>query len=191
MTSSTLHQRIYTIQEYLDRETQAQERHEYRNGEIILMSGGTPNHNRINLNFAGALNFSLKRQPFDVFMTDQRLWIPDKTLYTYPDVMVIQQPLTLQPGRKDTVMNPLLIAEVLSNSTRSYDKDEKFAAYRSLSSFQEYVLIDQYSPHVEHYTKTDDKAWLFREYDGLETSIFLQSIDFQIDLTDIYEKVEF
>lgn len=189
--TSTLSQRTYTVDEYLAQEIASQDRHEYRNGELVLMPGGTPNHNRIAGNLFAFLNFGLKRQPLDVFIADQRLWIPDRRIYTYPDVMVVGHPVELQEGRKDTVTNPIVIAEVLSQSTRSYDKDDKFAAYRSIASFSEYLLIDQYTAHVEHYTKTEGQAWLFREYDGLEATVSFHSFDFSLQLLDLYDKVEF
>jgi len=184
-------QRYYTPEEYLELEVNSQERHEYIDGQIILMTGGTPNHNRIALNFSGALNFILKRQPYDVFITDQRLWIPNKRIHTYPDVMVIAGELEFEPGRKDTIMNPVMIAEVLSKSTRSYNRDEKFAAYRSIPSFQEYLLIEQYTMHVEQYYKTDNNRWVFTEYNAADESISLNSVPFEIVLADIYDKVNF
>ncbi|MCT7968176.1 Uma2 family endonuclease [Laspinema sp. D1] len=189
--TSTLSQRTYTVDEYLAQEIASQDRHEYRQGEIVLMAGGTPNHNQITLNLAGSLNFGLRRQPYRVFIADQRLWISDRRIYTYPDVMVVGQPIELQEGRKDTVTNPIVIAEVLSQSTRSYDKDEKFAAYRSIPNFREYLLIDQYNAHIEHYTKTEGQAWLFREYDGLEATVSFQSFEFSLSLADLYDKVDF
>ncbi|MGB3560607.1 MAG: Uma2 family endonuclease, partial [Geitlerinemataceae cyanobacterium] len=146
-------QKIYTPDEYLDFEVNSEFRHEYINGEIVPMTGGTPNHNQITGNLYAALNFALKRQPYRVFVADQRLWIPQRRIYTYPDVMMVAGELQLQEGRRDTIMNPLAIAEVLSPSTRSYDKDEKFSAYRTISTFQEYLLIEQSKMHVEHYTK--------------------------------------
>ncbi len=188
--TSTLSQRTYTVDEYLAQEIASQDRHEYRNGDLVLMPGGTPNHNRIAGNLFAFLNFGLKRQPLDVFIADQRLWIPDRRIYTYPDVMVVGQPVELQEGRKDTITNPIVIAEVLSQSTRSYDKDEKFAAYRTIASFTEYLLIDQYTTQVEHYTKTEDQAWLFREYKGLEATVSFQAFDFSMSLADLYDKVE-
>ncbi|MGD2182943.1 Uma2 family endonuclease [Lusitaniella coriacea] len=184
-------EKTYTPEEYLEREINSKERHEYINGEIIPMTGGTPNHNQISLNLSGTLNFALKRQPYRVFVTDQRLWIPQKRIYTYPDIMVVQGDLQFQEGRKDTITNPLIIAEVLSISTRNYDKDEKFAAYRTIPSFQEYLLIDQYTTHIEQYFKTDDKRWTFTEYDGIDETVALNSITFQITLEDLYDKVEF
>ncbi len=183
--------RHYTAEEYLELEANSEERHEYIDGEIILMPGGMPNHNRIAGNLYAALNFVFKRQPYDVFITDQRLWIPLKRIYTYPDVMIIQGELQLQEGRKDTITNPLVIAEVLSNSTKAYDKDEKFRAYRTIPSFQEYVLIDQYSLHVEQYSKTEPRKWIFSEYDGVEAILSLNSISFEIALADLYDKVVF
>lgn len=183
--------KVYTPEEYLEFELNSEERHEYINGEIVLMTGGTPNHNQIAGNLYAALNFALKRQPYRVFVADQRLWIPRKRIYTYPDVMVVQGELQLQEGRRDTITNPLIIAEVLSASTRGYDKDTKFAAYRTLPSFQEYLLIDQYTMHIEQYFKTEQKRWTFSEYDNSDETVSLNSISFQILIEDIYDKVEF
>nr|WP_269322011.1 Uma2 family endonuclease [Planktothrix serta] len=126
-----------------------------------------------------------------MFVTDQRLWIPEKRLYTYPDIIVIQGDIQLQEGRKDTLTNPLMIAEVLSTSTRNYDKDEKFAAYRTIPTFQEYLLIDQYTIHIEHYYKTDDKHWIFMEYNNSNENLVLNSISFEMSVDDLYNKVEF
>ena len=178
-----------TPKEYLDREINSENRHEYIDGKIVPMTGGTPNHNKISLNFASSLNFALKRKPYQVFMADQRLWIGDRQIYTYPDIAIVKGELVYQEGRKDTIINPCLIAEVLSKSTRSYDKDEKFAAYRSLPSFCEYLLIDQYSFHVEQYSKTEARKWLFCEYDGENASLSLTTIELAIALADLYDKV--
>jgi Uma2 family endonuclease len=188
--------KYYTSEEYLQLEVNSQERHEYIDGEIVVMTGGTPNHNKITGNFYAALHFAFKRQPYQVFVTDQRLWIPEKRIYTYPDVMVIEGELQLQEGRKDTITNPLIMTEVLSNSTKSYDKDDKFAAYRTIPSFQEYILIDQYKVHIEQYFKTDKKRWTFTEYDDLNEIIVLNAINFgqtqfEIAIADIYDKVNF
>lgn len=183
--------KVYTPEEYLTLELSSESRNEYRNGEITPMTGGTPAHNQIISALNALLWFGLRGKNYSVFVTDQRLWIPDKNLYTYPDVMVIQNPLQLQTGRKDTVTNPLLIAEVLSNSTKAYDRDEKFAAYRTLPTFHEYLLIDQSSPHIEQYIKQADKQWLFKEYDGLECIIQLYSVSLELALADLYENINF
>ncbi|PSB01697.1 Uma2 family endonuclease [Merismopedia glauca] len=181
----------YSPTEYLELEVLSEERHEYIDGLIIPMTGGLPNHNRICLNLASNLSFALKRKPYDVFITDQRLSIPRKRIYTYPDIMVIEGEIQLVSGRKDTITNPLLIAEVLSKSTSSYDRVEKFAAYRTIPSFQEYLLIDQYTVHVERYFKSEANKWIFSEIDDLEATIQLESLAFGIPLADLYDKVDF
>jgi Uma2 family endonuclease len=183
--------RYYSPEEYLEFEVNSDIRHEYIDGLIIPMTGGTPNHNQITGNFYAVLNFALKRQPYQVFVTDQRLWIPKRRIHTYPDVMIVQTPLVFEEGRNDTITNPVMIAEVLSKSTKGYDRDEKFAAYRTIASFQEYILIDQYTIHVEQYVKTDNRKWMFLEYEDINDTLNLTSIPGQISLADIYDKVDF
>ena len=118
--------------EYLDLETVAEYKSEYRDGQIIPMAGGTPNHNRIAGNFYASLNFALKGQAYDVFTSDLRLWIPQARLYTYPDVMVVSGQLQFAESRRETITNPLIIVEVLSESTANYDRGEKFRLYRTI-----------------------------------------------------------
>ena len=181
----------YTPEEYLEFEINSPERHEYINGEIIPMTGGLPNHNLIIGNLYAALNFLLKCEPYFVFVTDQRVWIPKQRIHTYPDIMVVEGALQLQTGRKDTITNPLLIVEVLSKSTQTYDQGNKFKFYRTIPSFQEYILIDQYSIHVEQYYKTESNQWIFSEKDGGESILKFNKIPFEIVLADIYNKVDF
>lgn len=115
--TQALEQGMYAPEEYLEFEITSEERHEYANGEIKLITGGTPDHNDVASNLLVALKLRLKGKPYRIFITDQRLWIPDRNFYTYPDVMVVEKPLQLQTGRADTVINPCFIAEVLSKST--------------------------------------------------------------------------
>jgi Uma2 family endonuclease len=183
--------KIYTPDEYLDFEVNSDTRHEYINGEIIPMTGGTPEHNEIASILNAALRMSLKGKPYSIFVADQRLWIPDRNLYTYPDVMVVPRPLQRQQGRTDTITNPVMIAEVLSKSTKSYDRDEKFSAYRTIPTFQEYLLIDQYTTHVEQYSKTNSRKWLFTEYEDIEAHISLPSIACEIHMRELYDSIEF
>ena len=189
MISQPLEKKQYTAQEYLELEVNSEQRHEFINGEIIPMAGGTPNHSKIILNFGSITNFALKGKNYDVFVSDLRLHIPEKQIYTYPDIMIVEGELGLLSGRNDTILNPCFIAEVLSTSTQGYDKDEKFQAYRTIPSFREYVLIDQYSPHIEHYRKTDTNQWLFTEYQGLSSILPLATAEITIPLADIYDKV--
>lgn len=183
--------KTYTAQEYLELEVNSLDRHEFINGEIILMAGGSPDHNEIALNLGGALKLALKGKPYRTFSPDQRLWIPQLNNYTYPDLIVVAKPIELQSGRTDTITNPLLIAEVLSKGTRAYDRDDKFAAYRSIPSFQEYLLIDQYRLRVEQYSKTDANKWIFSEYSCAGDRLMLTSVQVEIAIADLYENIEF
>ncbi|MBM0742574.1 Uma2 family endonuclease [Phormidium sp. CLA17] len=183
--------RIYTAEEYLELELAAGTRSEYRDGDIIPMTGGTPNHNDISGNLYILLKSALKGKDYRIFYADQRLWIPAVNLYTYPDVMVVPKPLELQTGRKDTVVNPCFIAEVLSKSTQNYDRSEKFAAYRTISNFQEYLLVDQHRVHVEHHVKTAANQWLFSEYDDPNVVLSFSAFECQVQIVDLYEAIEF
>jgi Uma2 family endonuclease len=180
----------YTADEYLDLEANAAERHEYTNGEISLMAGGLPNHNKIAGNLYANLLFALKRQPYEVYMTDQRLWIPRKRIYTYPDVMVMAQPIAYAEGRRDTLINPILVAEVLSDSTQGYDQGDKFAAYRSIPTVQDYLLISQTSLSVQHYVKTAPRRWTLAEYEEAQEVIPVLSLGCDLIVGDLYDKVE-
>lgn len=188
--TQALEQRTYTPEEYFEFELSSQLRHEYANGEIRLMTGGTPNHNDIAGNLYIFLKLALKTKAYRTFYVDQRLWIPNRNIYTYPDVMVIETPLQLQERRTDTVMNPCLIAEVLSKSTQDYDRSEKFVAYRTIETLQEYLLIDQYRVYVEHYVKTAAHQWLLSEYNDLQVILNLNTVDVQIKIADLYENID-
>jgi Uma2 family endonuclease len=193
-----LEQRTYTCEEYLEFEVASEERHEYVNGEIRLMTGGTPDHNELAINLATLLKSALRGKPYRIFGADQRLWVPggiaspqgNRNLYTYPDVMVVEKPLQLQTGHTDTVTNPCFIAEVLSKSTQDYDHGEKFSAYRTVESFREYLLIDQYSIHVEHYVKTAANQWLLSEYDDPNIILSLSAFEAQIEIIALYENID-
>lgn len=181
----------YTTEEYLELEEKAEFRSEYRDGEIVPMTGGTTNHNKITLNLAASLKITLRGKKYDVYMSDVRLWIPRYRQYTYPDVMLIEGEPVYTGTNTTTVMNPSLIAEVLSKSTKNYDQGDKFLYYRSIPEFKEYILIDQYNYHVMQYVKTGEDKWLLTELEGKEKNLSLQTIDFQIQLSELYEQVDF
>ncbi|MTJ49081.1 Uma2 family endonuclease [Dolichospermum sp. UHCC 0259] len=183
--------RYYTPEEYLELEEQAEYKSEYRDGEIIAMTGGTTNHNKIALNFAASLKYGLRKKNYDVYIGDVRLWIPRYRQHTYPDVMIIQGEPIYSTENTTTVMNPLLIAEVSSKSTSNYDQSDKFMYYRSIPEFKEYILINQYQYHVMQYVKTNDGKWIFTELELESDVLTLQTIDFQIALNEIYEQVNF
>ncbi|MEG4506386.1 Uma2 family endonuclease [Microcoleus sp. F6_B4] len=181
----------YSPEEYLMLEEVAEFRSEYQDGKIIPMTGGTPNHNQIAGNFYGTLNFATKGQPYRVFINDLRLWIPSKRVYTYPDVMLVAGKLEFAEGRKDTITNAVMVAEVLSESTADYDRGGKFKLFRTIPTFREYVLIDQYEMHVEQFVKTDDNKWVLSEYDGADAVLRLSCLEFEMRLGDIYDRVDF
>lgn len=184
-------QRFYSIEEYLTLEEAADYKSEYIDGKIFPMTGGSTNHNQIALNFSTELNFAFKKLDYRIFMGDIRLWIPQKRIFTYPDVMVLAGEPEYYSDRTDTITNPILIVEVLSKSTSSYDKGEKFDAYRIIHTFQEYVLIDQTRVYLEQYFKSAKKQWTLREYDEEDNAIALNSVNLQISFSDIYNKVNF
>ncbi len=183
--------RTYSVEEYFELELASEERHELINGEIIAITGGTPNHNQLSGNLYAALNFLLRRSPYQAFVTDQRLWIESAAIATYPEVMVVSGELEFQSGRKDTLTNPVFIAEALSTSTQNYDRTGKFHLYRSIPSFREYVLMDQFAMHVERYRKNENGEWVLSEYDGADALLKLSSFEFEIALEDLYNKVVF
>lgn len=186
-----IQQRYYTPEEYLELEEAAEYKNEYRDGEIVPMTGASINHNRIVRNFSRILDVALQGQTYEVFFNDLRLWIPRYSLYCYPDVMVIEGEPVFDGTRTDTITNPRAIAEVLSKSTKNYDRAEKFEYYRSMPEFREYILIDQYKFHIEHFAKTSEGKWLLTDYESSDAVLELASLELQIPLKEIYERVDF
>lgn len=181
----------YTPEEYLELEEKADYKNEYRNGEIIPMTGGTTNHNKLALNLATRLSITLNGQDYEVYIGDVRLWIPRYREFTYPDVMVIQGQPIYYGTNTTTVTNPLLIAEVLSKSTKDYDRGDKFLYYRSIPEFQEYILIDQTEYHVMQYVKSSQNQWILSEYSSVDDVLTLRSLNVEIALNQLYKKVNF
>lgn len=183
--------RLYTPQEYLTLEANADYKSEYRDGKIVAMAGGTTNHNTLAGNFYAHLLFALKGQDYNLYIGDVRLWIPDYRQYTYPDVMVIQGDPVYDGDGRTTITNPMLIIKVLSKSTQNYDQGDKFMYYRSIPTMREYILINQKQHYVIQHTKTKTGQWLLSEYVGKDASLKLNEIAFQISLTDLYTGINF
>jgi Uma2 family endonuclease len=181
----------YTPEEYLELENQSEIKHEYLDGEIIEMTGGTTNHNKLALKIAAKLLESLEDQNYEVYMGDVRLWIEEYHRYTYPDVMVVEGNSIYQGKSQTTIINPILIVEVLSKSTTNYDQGDKFDAYRSVFSFKEYILIDQSKYYVKQFAKNEQGKWVLTDYRGEEAVLKLESLDFEITLKELYKKVDF
>lgn len=181
----------YTPAEYLALEEQAEFRSEYCDGEIIPMTGGSFNHNRIINRVCAYLLNALQGKPYEPFSSDVRLWIPKYRKFTYPDIIVVQnQPIPYE-DRTDTLVNPRVIIEVLSKSTEEYDRGDKFKYYRSIPELQEYLLINQYELDIQHYAKTDGDLWIYQAYESIENTISLTSINTEMNVATIYEGVSF
>ncbi len=182
--------RYYSPSEYLELEEVATFRSEYHDGQIVPMTGGTAEHNQIAINLVTFLRSLLKGKDYRLYMNDMRLWIPECREYTYPDVMLIEGKPLFEGDRRNTIINPSLIIEVLSNSTKNYDKGEKFDYYRTIPEFKEYLLVEQYRPYVAQYKKTNE-GWLLNEYQSLDAVLMMYAIAIQIPLTEIYDLVDF
>ncbi len=181
----------YTVDEYLRHEEVSEIRHEYHNGYIKLRGGSSLNHNRIAGKFCSDFNIRFENQSYEAFITEVKLWIPFYHSFTYPDVMIIQGEPKFLEGRKDTLLDPVLIVEVLSDSTELYDRTDKFKMYRTLASLKEYILISQYQTRVEQFAIDAQGEWVFRDYEGEENVLKLVSVPFEIKLSQLYRKVNF
>ena len=181
----------YTVDEYLELEEKAEFKSEFVNGDIIPMAGATANHNILTAKFLARILLALEDLDYAVFMNDMRLWMPDQERYTYPDVMVVKGQPIFTDEKQTGITNPCLIVEVLSNSTGEYDRENKFKLYRSIPSFQEYILVEQTSYGVEQYAKQANGKWLLADYVGEDAVLKLESVDFEISLMDLYKRVAF
>ncbi|NJM56499.1 MAG: Uma2 family endonuclease [Synechococcales cyanobacterium RU_4_20] len=176
---------------YLALEDAAEHRSEYINGVILPMAGSSTNHNRLSRNICNAIDTAFSNSDFEPFIADVKVWIPERRVYTYPDVMVVAGEPIYPEGRSDIITNPQVIIEVLSDSTQDYDRTDKFLLYRSLPSFQEYFLIDQTCIRVEQYVKTGLRQWSLREYVPEDQSIMFATVPLEIPLSTLYNKVQF
>jgi Uma2 family endonuclease len=180
----------YTPEQYLALERKAAFKSEYYKGYITAMAGASREHNIMALNFAAEIRSQIKGRPCEVYGSDMRVFIDRTGLYTYPDVVAVCGQRLFQGGEVDTLLNPMLIVEVLSPSTESYDRGKKFGHYRQLPSLQGYVLISQDQVLVERFIRQGDD-WLLTEFRNLDDTLRLTSIDCEIPLREIYARIEF
>jgi Uma2 family endonuclease len=174
---------------YLAMERASEEKHEYYKGEVFAMSGASWEHNVIVKNINTLVLPFLKGKPCDMFGSDLRIHIPENTLYTYPDFSIIcGEPETID-NEKDTVVKPSVIIEILSKSTRDYDRGTKFNLYRGIKTLKEYILIDSTSVCVEIYKHQPENSWQLTEFKKLSDSFFISTIGLTLQLKDIYEDV--
>jgi Uma2 family endonuclease len=177
--------------EFLAFERGSDEKHEYYDGVIVAMSGAKRAHNLISVNIGSGLHASLKGKDCETYMSDMRVFVPTVRLYTYPDIVVVCGEPIFIDDEFDTLTNPTLLIEILSDSTEGYDRGLKFRNYRSIDSLREYVLVSQTAASIEKYVKHGDGFWLLSEATGLDGSITLESIDCPLALSDVYDKVKF
>ena len=180
-----------SLEEYRNLETSAETKHEYHDGEIIEMTGGSINHNRLVRNLIRLLDNALRKTIYEVFPSDLRLWIPQYNRGLYPDLMIIAGEPLFSDNRNDEILNPCVIIEVLSPSTSSYDRGDKFRYYRSIPQLNQYLLVSQEEILIESYSKTSENNWLLQEYTPARGIISLDSLGISLNLVDIYEGVDF
>ncbi len=183
----------YTLDEYLTREARSLQKHEFYNGKIVRMAGAKARHNQIAANLTGALKYALRPLPrkFIVYNSDQKVYIESENVGVYPDALVVCEEPQFWQGREDLIVNPLLVIEVLSRSTASFDKSGKFLLYEQLPSFQEYVLVEQNYPRVESWFRTTEHSWDKTVQGDIDGVIALRSVGVSIPLSEVYEHVVF
>ena len=177
-----------TAEEYLEWEANQELRHEYIDGEILAMTGGTLPHNSIALNFYRALYPHLRQRGCQANVSDVKVQARTNSRYFYPDIVVTCDPDDLKA--RDFMQNPKIIVEVLSPGTESYDRTKKFKYYRQIPSLQEYVLVDSEEIGVEVYRRGEGKMWIYYEYESGEI-ITLESIEFECAIELLYEGISF
>ena len=187
---SVVMQPRYTPEEYLALERKAEYKSEYVNGEIIAMAGASRQHNLIAGNLYREISQQLRGRPCEAYISDMRVKVSHTGLYAYPDVVVVCGEIRFEAASNDTLLNPLVIVEVLSASTEAYDRGEKFAHYRRLESLQEYLLVAQDKIRIEHYVRQGTQ-WVLSEVSDLHDTVHLASIGCDVVLQEVYDKVQF
>ena len=181
----------YTHQQYVEMEENASYKSEFIAGRIYAMSGGTPKHSAIGANITGEMRSLLRQGPCQVYTSDLRVGIMPLDVETYPDVTIVCGEPRLNPFDKNSLINPSVIFEVLSPSTERYDRGEKWARYQRLDSLQQYVLVSQDTPRVEHFTRRDDGTWNYAAVEGLDAASGLTVLGAALSLAEIYDRVTF
>ncbi len=177
----------YTIEEYLEMENAATEKHEYYQGEIFAMSGTKMPHNRIASNTLIGFGKKLTGKPCKPYGSDLRIHIEKNTLFTYPDISIICGEVITLNNDDWNVLNPVVIIEILSPSTKNYDRGEKFKLYRDIATLKEYILIDSESISIESFYINEHGNWELKEYKSINETVYLQAIQTSLELREIYE----
>ncbi|MBO9591612.1 MAG: Uma2 family endonuclease [Niabella sp.] len=181
------HKAYYTIQEYLEMENASPEKHEYYRGGIFAMAGAGRKHNVIFKNMLGRLYMQLQGRPCQPYGSDLRVHIPENTLFTYPDISIICGDIVSSPEDAETAVAPTVLIEILSRSTRDYDRGGKFKLYRDIPALKEYILIDSESINIEVFRLNATGHWELEEYKTPDENLRIKAIDTMIAIHEIYE----
>jgi Uma2 family endonuclease len=182
---------LYSPEEYLALERKSNERHEYLDGYIYEMSGESIAHSAICTNLAFVFVGQLKGRPCQAFSPNMKVRTKFNGLYSYPDLSIVCGQPEFHDNHKDIIINPKVIVEVLSPSTEAYNRGEKWIRYQEINSLSDYLLVSQDQPLIEHFSKQEGGKWLYTKTVGLESRLYLTSIDCQLQLSEIYDKVTF
>jgi len=178
----------FSPEEYLALERQAEYKSEYVDGVMYAMAGGSERHNLIAANTIIAIGVQLRNRPCRVYPSDLKVRVPNSKRFFYPDVSVVCGEIRFADDERDVILNPILVVEVLSESTAAYDRGKKFLSYQQIDSLQEYLLITQDEVIAEHYVRQNNDTWLYTKAVGLEATLTLPSIECEVTLSDIYDK---
>jgi len=182
----------YSLEDYFELERTSEEKWEWFNGEVFCMSGVSPNHGLVEINFAALLSNKLEGRNCRVFPADIRIKTPAAPPYRYADLSVLcGRPIYENIGGVETLTNPELIVEVLSRSTEAYNRGDKFTYYKSIPSLREYLLVAQHRPHISQFVKQSDDSWNQTEVNDLAASLYLPSIDCTLALNEVNRGIEF
>jgi Uma2 family endonuclease len=179
-----------SIDEYLEMENASSEKHEYYQGEIFAISGAKVPHNIIATNLVVALTIKLKGKSCRPFNSDQRIHVEANTLFTYPDISIICGDIITRNNDDYNVLNPTVLIEFLSCSTKNYDRGEKFKLYRDIPTLREYVLVDSESIHIEIFRLNANNHWELEEYNKDAQTVLIQAINMPLSIEEIYEGTE-
>jgi Uma2 family endonuclease len=188
---STGPKHFITPEEYLNRERQAEHRSEYYRGEMFAMAGASANHNWIVLNTGSHLREQLKSKPCRVYPSDLKLRVEATGLFTYPDLSIVCGEPRLESDHGDVLLNPVVLVEVLSDSTEAYDRGKKFEHYRTIPSLQHYILITQDRHSIDCFTRSNGESWNLTSCKGLSGKITLEAIECELLGSEVYDKVVF
>jgi len=180
----------FSIEEYLEMEAAAIEKHEYYKGEIFTMSGAKMPHNKISSNLMISIGSKLKGKKCTPYGSDVRIHIASNTLFTYPDISIIcGEPITLNNDEYN-VLSPTVIIDILSASTKNYDRWEKFKLYRDITTLKEYILVDSESIHIEVFRLNESNHWELEEYNSVENTLWIKALNENILISEAYEGVK-